>query len=267
MTMSNQPFFSVITASLDSEATLKQTLESIKNQTFKNFEHFVIDGGSNDGTADILKKMENSYNISWLSEPDEGIADALNKGLSMAQGRYIIVIQADDRFLNPNILTCVYPLLVKEDIDIYSFPVIMNHKEKGRILREPIRHLWWNHFKFIFPHQGCFVHRRVFDKIGGFRKKFKIAMDYDFFYRGLADRLSIQFGQFPVALMGGGGVGSCLKFIDQRLAEERMVQLQNEQNPAWRAAQLLFRLFYMPYKKNLIRLASPGGCSNQIDAN
>ena len=264
--MNDPPLFSILTAAHNSGVSIRRTIESVKNQTFQSLEHIVIDGKSQDTTCDILREYDNTYKLRWISETDEGIADALNKGLSLSQGLYIIVIQADDRLLNPNTLKNVYPQVEKEDIDIYSFPVIMDHNEKGMIFRKPIRHLWWNHFKFIFPHQGCFVHRRVFDKIGGFRKEFKIAMDYDFFYRALAGRLSVQFGQFPVALMGGGGVGSCLKFIDLRLAEERMVQLQNEQNLAWRAAQLLFRLFYMPYKKNLIRLASPAGCSNQMDA-
>jgi hypothetical protein len=123
------------------------------------------------------------------------------------------------------------------------------------IAKKPIKFLWWNHFKFVFLHQGCFVHRRVFERIGGFRKEFKICMDYDFFYRALAEPLSVKFGSQPVALMGGAGVGSDLKFIHKRLAEERQVQAQNEQNPGWETAQFIFRLFYRPYKRFQIRQA------------
>ena len=247
--MSESPFFTILTASLNSESTIIENLESIKNQTIQNLEHIVIDGKSQDTTCHILKEYENTYKLRWLSEPDKGIGDALNKGLSLSQGRYIIVIQADDRLLNPNILENVYPLLNNEKTDLWSFPVIFNHQDKGKVLKKPIKFLWWNHFKFIFPHQGCFVHRRVFDKIGGFRKEFNIAMDYDFFYRALAGKLSIQFGKFPVAVMGGAGVGSNLKFIYNRLAEEKMVQMQNEKNIFWKAFQATFRFFYLPYKK------------------
>ena len=248
--MSNNPFFTVITASFNSGSTIKQTLKSIKNQTFKNLEHFVIDGGSNDGTVKILKEMEHSYNISWLSEPDCGIADALNKGLRKAKGRYIIVIQADDCLLNANSLEKAYSLLKHEKVDILSLPVIYNHPIKGKRLIKPIKLLWWNHLKHIFHHQGCFVHKRVFDKIGEFRKEFKINMDYDFFFRALACKSSVHFGKFPVVLMGGSGISSV--FAYKRIKEERLVQTQNERNPGWRAVQFIFRLLYLPYKKYLL---------------
>ena len=74
-------------------------------------------------------------------------------------------------------------------------------------------------------------------------------------YRALAEPLSVKFGSQPVALMGGDGVGSDLKFIHKRLAEERQVQAQNEQNPVWKTAQFIFRLFYRPYKRFQIRQA------------
>ena len=253
--MSESPFFTILTASLNCESTIKYNLESIKYQTYQNLEHYVIDGGSEDATLRYLKKYETLYNIKWISEPDEGISDALNKGLASTQGRYIIVVQADDQLLNSNILDNVYPSLKDEETDIFSFPVIFEHNHKGRVLKKPIKFLWWNHFKFIFLHQGCFVHRRVFERIGGFRKEYKICLDYDFFYRALAGDASVMFGKYPVALMGGAGVGSNSNFIYGRLAEEKRVQLQNEQNPGWKSAQFLFRLLYMQYKKYRLRSA------------
>ena len=117
--MSNDPFFTIITASLNNGATIKQTLDSIKNQTFNHFEHIVIDGGSEDPTLDILKAAETTYNLTWISERDEGIADALNKGVRKSKGQYVIVIQADDCFLNPTILERVYPLLNKHLANFY----------------------------------------------------------------------------------------------------------------------------------------------------
>lgn len=243
------PLISIVTASLNSGQTIRETLTSVQRQTFSQFEHIVCDGGSEDNTVEIIKAYANRYNLQWLSEPDNGIADALNKGLSIALGRYIIVIQADDQLLNSEILHSVYPLLNKEDTDLWSFPVILDHPDKGNVLRKPIKFLWWNHFKFIFPHQGCFVHRRVFDRIGKFREEYTISMDYDFFYRVLAANFSVKFGNYPVALMGGAGVGSDLKFLNRRLSEEKMVQVQNEQNPGWKIAQFIFRSLYLPYKK------------------
>lgn len=201
---------------------------------------------------ETLHSFDHSYPLFWRSETDKGIADALNKGLQLAKGSYILVIQADDMLFMPEILEKVYPFLINEDIDIVSFPVILNHPVIGKILRQPIRQLWWNRFKFIFPHQGCFVHKRVFDRIGEFRNEFKICMDYDFFYRALTSKCSVKFGKFPVALMGGTGIGSLSKFVYKRLEEERLVQRLNEQNIGWRIAQFFFRSLYIPYKKYLL---------------
>ena len=250
--MEKNPFFSIITASLNNGPSIRQTIESVKNQTFQSLEHIVIDGKSQDTTCDILREYENTYKLCWLSEPDKGIADALNKGLKKSRGKYIVVIQADDYLLNPNILKKVHTLLKNEKNDIISFPVVLNHPVKGKLLRKPIRFLWWNHFKFIFPHQGCFVHRRLFDQVGGFRNEFKINLDYDFFYRALAHKCSVEFGNFPVALMGGYGIGSGPKNMERRLREERRVQVLNERNPIWKVTQLFFRIFYMLYKTYLV---------------
>jgi hypothetical protein len=154
--------------------------------------------------------------------------------------------------LNPNILEQVFQLLDNEKTDIISFPVILDHPVKGKVLRKPIRYLWWNHFKFIFPHQGCFVNKSVFKRIGSFSGKFKIALDYDFFYRALRNKCSVRFEKLPVALMGGEGVGSNPAYIVKRLNEEKMVQRLNEQNTFWRMAQSAFTLLYMPYKTKLL---------------
>ena len=246
--MKNSPLFSVLTASLNNGFTIERTLESVKNQSFQDFEHIVIDGGSRDETLDILKEYENTYNLLWISEPDNGISDALNKGLGLSSGRYIIVIQADDQLIHPNILDNVFPQLKNEKFDILSFPVILDHPAKGKVFSKPIQHLWWNHFKFVFRHQGCFVHKRVFDQIGVFRNEFKICLDYDFFYRALTRNYSVKFGKFPVTLMGGEGVSSNPKFILKRLKEERLVQALNEKKLFWRLFQFIFHMLYLPYK-------------------
>jgi len=250
--MSKSPFITILTASLNSGATIKKTLESVRKQTFQDIEHIVIDGGSIDETLDILNRYKHSYNLTWISEPDHGISDALNKGLRLSLGRYIVVIQADDELLDIGILRKVFHCLRKEQIDIMGFSVVLDDPVRGNVLRKPIRLLWWNRFKFIFPHQGCFVHRRVFDRIGGFREGFKISLDYDFFYRALNHKSTVRFGGFPIALMGGYGIGSVPEFTSERLREERFVQELNERNPVWKVAQLAFRMVYMPYKTRLL---------------
>jgi glycosyltransferase involved in cell wall biosynthesis len=251
--MAHSPFFTIITASLNKGASLKMTLESVRNQEHDRLEHIVIDGGSADESVEILRKFEHTYPLLWVSEPDLGISDALNKGVKKATGCYILVIQADDHLLDSGVLKRIFQLIQDEHYDICSFPVVLNHPIHGKLLRKPIRKLWWNHFKFIFPHQGCFVHRRVFEKIGGFRKNFAIAMDYDFFYRAMLAGCTVKFHRSPpVAKMGGMGIGTRLDCLNLRLAEERMVQDMNETNALWRAFQFFFWKLYFFYKTRLL---------------
>ena len=130
----NYPFFTILTASLNSVSTIKQTVESIKNQTFQNFEHIVIDGGSNDGTVEVLKKNEHAYNLYWASKPDKGISNALNKGLKLAKGKYVLVLHADDCLLSPGILGYVFNLVKNQKLDIFSFPVLKERPDGGHLL-------------------------------------------------------------------------------------------------------------------------------------
>jgi glycosyltransferase involved in cell wall biosynthesis len=247
--MTKEPFISIITASLNAGQSIHNTLESLRQQDFNDFEHIVIDGGSTDNTLNILMDYDGTYNLAWRSEPDKGIAEALNKGVKKSRGKYLLVIQADDQLVDTDIIAQVFLLLHDESYDIHSFPVILEHVIHGRLIRKPIQKLWWNRFKFIFPHQGTFVHRRVFERIGGFKEDFSIAMDYDFFYRAILAGGSVKFySKPPIALMGGSGIGTRLDFLRLRLKEEALVQKMNENNPIWRMWQVVFRRLYYPYK-------------------
>ena len=258
--MTARPFFSVLTASLNQGSTLGHVLTSVHQQVFMDVEHIVIDGRSQDETLSVLTAFSGSYDLRFVSEPDRGISEALNKGLKLARGRYILVIQADDALLGADTLQKILPLLKNEEYDIHSFPVILDHPELGKRLRRPIPLLWWNRFKFIFPHQGTFVHRRVFERIGGFREDFSIAMDYDFFYRAILAGCTVKFHREPpVAMMGGSGIGTRLDSLSRRLKEEALVQEMNERNALWRKGQILFKRLYHPYKMWRLSGVKPPG--------
>ena len=243
-----QPFFSIITASLNNASTLGDTLHSISTQRFKRFEHIVIDGGSQDDTLRILESHQDKYNLHWISEPDDGIADALNKGIKLSIGKYILVIQADDYLISDDVLTEVYSLLSDEIFDIYSFPVFVVYQSGTEVLYRPRKYTKLRyHFKNIFPHQGTFVHKRAYDSVGLFRNELKISMDYDFFYRCMNARRPFCKGNVPIAVWRGEGVSDTEKY--KRIKEEIRVQDLNENSKLWRTAQRLFRIFYLPYRK------------------
>jgi len=249
--MNSDPFFTILTSCLNSEKTLIETLASVRKQRYQNLEHIIIDGGSHNDSLRILTDYAGNSRVCWQSEPDRGIAHALNKGLQLAKGRYILIIHGDDRLLDENVFSRAYNQLRNEPVDICSYPVLKETPDGGLMPYRPIRLCWWYHFKTIFPHQGCFVHRRVFERIGQFRENFAIALDYDFFYRALSSGATVRFGAQPVAIMGGAGVSSNPAMLEKRLHEEALTQRMNEKKLFWRMSQKLFQLLYLPYKTRL----------------
>ena len=106
----DQPLVSIIIPTYDAyrDGLFPELLKQLSNQTFQYFEHIIVDGNSNDNTVNILKKFEKTYDLIWVSENDDGIAEALNKGLNLARGKYIYVLGADDFFIDSNILSNVF---------------------------------------------------------------------------------------------------------------------------------------------------------------
>ncbi len=119
-----QPKISIITAVLNRVNTIEQTISSVVNQTYQNYEYILIDGGSNDGTVDVIKKYEDQIAY-WISEPDNGVYDAFNKGILVAKGEYIHFLGSDDCLYAPDTLENVVKNL-NEKIDILSCCVYIN---------------------------------------------------------------------------------------------------------------------------------------------
>ena len=227
------PFFSILTATFNNEAGLKKTLESVKAQTFRDLEHIVIDGGSTDSSVSLLREFEGTYNLTWISEPDQGIADALNKGIRRAKGKYLIAIHANDRLSHPTTLQEIYPLLKDETNDVVCFPVILEHPALGQRVYAP-EPLWKIRIKQVLPHQGSFIHRRLHEEIGDYNPDFSIALDYDFFYRAIMAGKKIATGRLPVTLMDATGVGSRAETRLRRRKENFQARFLHERNFFWR---------------------------------
>jgi len=242
------PKITILTASLNSEKTIDKSLRSVRNQTFQDLEQIIVDGRSCDRTIEIIKHYEKLYNLTWLSEPDNGISEALNKGLKLAKGEYIYVLGTDDYFVDGDVLGRIHETVKDEHYDIYSLPVIFNHPAHGKLYSKPLRFKAWHRFRNIFRHQGVFVHRRLFNRVGNFNEHYSIAMDYDFFYRAMLAGCSIKYLDMPIAFVGGTGLSSIRQHLVKRLQEEILIQKSNERHLFWRIAQSLFWTLYMPYK-------------------
>ena len=168
-----QPKITFITATFNSEKTLEQTISSILNQTYRNIEYIIVDGGSTDGTLDILNKYGD--NIRWVSEPDNGICDAVGKGINLATGDYINILGSDDALLGPHIIEAVVEQL-QDKPDFLSCN--RYNVDEYTLLQYPGLNTdrRWNGLPSI-PTEGAYIGRHVLEKYP-FDRQLKYLSDY-----------------------------------------------------------------------------------------
>lgn len=238
---------SIITITLNSERYLEQTITSILEQTYTNKEYIIIDGGSTDSTLDIIRKYESKIDC-WISEPDDGIADAMNKGISLATGDHFLFIHSDDYLLNSTVLERI-SFFLQTRLDIYIFPVILKNKNTNKKSAARRLNLWTN-FKMGSCHQGQLYSKKLFDRIDAFNTNYKIVMDYDFIlrsYRIGAQSCSINI---PLAVMRLTGISSRRdwKGLQERFQEEKQVHLNNCPTVWMRILYAMYWALYLPYR-------------------
>jgi len=242
--------FSIITITLNSEHHLEQTIISITSQSYNKYEYIIVDGGSTDHTLDIIQKHEQKIDH-WISEPDNGIADAMNKGLSLATGDYILFLHSDDYLLNTNVLKEVASYLTKP-YDIVMFNIFLERNGK-RYLATPRGLTWWTNFKTGIFHQSVFCSRELFLKIGPFDTQFRIVMDYDFFLRAYKANIKTKHVDIPTTLMRLTGISSQQNWPDlkERFYEERKVHEKNCTNRWMRLCYFIYWKLYLTYRRGL----------------
>ena len=175
--------FSIITITYNSENTIRDTLESVLHQSYGNFEYTIVDGNSKDHTIDIVKEYEKKFDgkLKYISEPDEGIYDAMNKGIRMATGDIIGIINSDDWF-EKNTLQIVAEHYIDDPYAIYYGAMRIIDAENGKEIRCVLNHPEYIREAMI-NHPATFVSRKVYEEYGMFDCQYKMSADYDFVIR------------------------------------------------------------------------------------
>lgn len=222
--MNTTPKVTIIVAVLNSVKTIEKCITSCIEQNYKNKELIFIDGGSTDGTVEILQKYSQDINF-WESEIDNGIYSAWNKGLRRSSGKWICFIGADDYWSYQNAISDLVNLAVENNVDIVSGRVAIVDKDNTfkRFYGEP----WvWRKIKrhHCIAHPGMLHNRSCYDRIGTYNEKYKIAGDYDFSLR-LGSSTKAIFINKVLVCMGDGGLSHSL--INKTLSEVRSIQTKH----------------------------------------
>ncbi len=181
----NKPLVSIITPVLNGDKNLEDTIKSILDQTYTNIEYIIIDGGSSDKTTDIIKKYENKISY-WVSEKDNGIGDAFNKGIRVAKGDYINFQGDGDGFTYNNALEDIFQNINSSE-DIFISTRIKRVDVNGNEIYTSKHIKYFDKKTLLFcmslPHQGLFTHKSYFGKYGLFDTSYIYSMDYDHLLR------------------------------------------------------------------------------------
>jgi glycosyltransferase involved in cell wall biosynthesis len=208
--MQNNPKISIITVVYNGVEFLEETIKSIINQTYKNIEYIIIDGGSTDGTIDIIKKYEDKIDY-WISEKDNGISDAFNKGVKVSKGDYINFQGDGDGFIANNSLEKIFTNInANEDMFISAKiqRIDINGNElftSGYIDKFNYKSLL---FRMSLPHQGLFTHKNYFEKHGLFDINNTFCMDYEHLLRAYHNFPKVVTKNIVVARWRDDGLGN-----------------------------------------------------------
>lgn len=172
---------SIITVCYNSISTIKRTIESVLKQTYENIEYIIVDGGSSDGTVELIKSFEDKFGarLKWISEKDDGIYDAMNKGIHMASGELIGIINSDDYYE----LDAVAHMIDAMTEDPYQILYGYMKVWKDNILQNISIVMHDSLPACMLNHPTCFVTKKIYDDLGAFDIQYCSVADYDFLIR------------------------------------------------------------------------------------
>jgi glycosyltransferase involved in cell wall biosynthesis len=223
------PIISVITVCYNAASLIERTIASVEEQTHADIEYIVVDGGSKDGTQDIVRRHAARI-ARFTSEKDAGIFDAMNKGVAMATGDFVFFLNADDVFCDKDVVADIAAAAVAEpDRDLFYGNVM--YASASRVRR---RSFHWVTGRNIFfgdlNHQAVFARRQLFDKLGAFDLSYPINADYDWLLRVFHSGARARYIDRDISVFAEGGFH--MQHAEKREAER--LTIKHKYNPSWR---------------------------------
>jgi len=239
---------SIITITFNSESTIEQTIRSVIDQTYANIEYIIVDGRSTDDTLKIVEKYKDRI-TKLLSEKDNGLYDALNKGIEMASGDVVGILHSDDFYINDEVIQKYADTFIKNNSDsVYSDLYYVDKTNTDKIIRK-----WksggYSPSSFINgwmpPHPTFFVKKEVYKKLGKFNLDFKSAADYELMLRFIQkNKISISYlPEYTVKMRVGGKSNVTVKNRINANLEDRRAWEINGLKPRF------YTLYLKPFRK------------------
>ena len=253
------PEFTIITVSYNSESTIERTIKSVLNQSYKNFEYIIVDGASTDKTNDIVESYKEHFkgNLTHVSEPDNGIYDAMNKGIELAKGEIIGLLNSDDYYFENSLAIVheVYSNVSKNTV--ITGELIFKSKAGEQLLKTSEKRFRkkMKHYKTGVRHPATFVPKVIYEKVGLFNLDYKIASDAELMFRIFRANYVFKFINEPLLVMSDGGISNSKGITKQILLEKRQLLKANCPNIILRflfMVETRFRFLIKDFASNLI---------------
>lgn len=214
--MKNRPLFSIITVCYNCESSIAKTMKSVLEQGYEDYEYIIVDGASKDKTVNIIKQFEPIFNgkLKWSSEPDKGIYDAFTKGVNLASGKFVWIVNSDDYIMPDalNYIATIYGNLSNDNAPIISgamnFVDSEGNIKKVCMSKEADLEKAFRRDDIGVTHPATIVPKYVYDKIGAFDIKYRLAGDVDWFHRAYMNGCKFKFVDKVLTNMTDGGISS-----------------------------------------------------------
>lgn len=216
-----KPKISIITAVLNGREHVEQTIKSVIDQEIPGIEYIIIDGGSTDGTLDIVKKYEAKLSR-WISQPDKGIYDALNKGIELSKGDIIGIINSDDWYARSVIKEIIDVFTKNPEIDIIHGDISLVTDKKAITIVPSVDCKRLN-IRPVINHPTCFIRRRAYSAYGTFKLDYKIAADYELLLRMCLGGAKFYYMPQVITYMREGGISD--RYAFSAAAEVRKIRI------------------------------------------
>ena len=206
---------SVITVSFNSAKTLGDTMKSVLGQTFTDIEYIVVDGGSTDDTVELIRQYESLFEgrLKWITEKDSGIYDAMNKGIQMATGDVIGILNSDDYFTSNDVIEKMIGAFEDPSLDaVYGDIHFIRGEQKEKCIRyysSKCFRPFWLHFGFMPAHPSFYCRKEVFERAGLYKTDYKIGSDYEMMVRlFLKNHIKAKYLPLDFVTMRTGGAST-----------------------------------------------------------